>query len=289
MSCTSNIPTSTFIAFHALAALVQRDLTLKTLFRTNLFKQDTRYHHFRQSEQVWLQVKQVVLHGNNTPAGWVDVSPVMLSSIVRPGHGSLCSLFVDSCLTLASNNLPTSLAAKRTKLVPGSLEESNSASFQGHIGPKGSLLPCAAVSAMAINATQRRQWPVDNSQPLVPGATNIYCIDCESPVIWSLQSTLCLLLLCVSVHACMHASTELKQFQPGTTEPMLNPEICVQVTVSHLHKLIIHTDFGHLWVPWGQVPENCGAPTFTIIHSSHWNLAACEIIHRYCNLPYLHL
>lgn len=96
-----------------------------------------------------------------------------------------------------------------TKRAPGSLEESNSASFQGHIGPKGSLLLCAAVSAMATNATQRRQWPVDNSHPLVPGATNIYCIDCESPVIWSLQSTLCLLLLCVSVHACLHASTEL--------------------------------------------------------------------------------
>lgn len=75
-----------------------------------------------------------------------------------------------------------------TKLAPGSLEESNSASFQGHIGPKGSLLLCAAVS---------------------PGATNIYCIDCESPVIGSLQSTLCLLLLCVGVHACLHASTEL--------------------------------------------------------------------------------
>ena len=46
-------------------------------FCTNLFKQDTRYHHLRQSEQVWLQVKQVVLYGNNTPAGWIDVSPVM--------------------------------------------------------------------------------------------------------------------------------------------------------------------------------------------------------------------
>lgn len=66
---------------------------------------------------------------------------------------------------------------------------------------------------------------------------------------------------------------------------------------------MIHTDFGHLWVPWGQVPEIWGAPTFdlhpNIIHpsprglsvalSSHWNLAACDIIHRYCNLPYLHL
>lgn len=60
-------------------------------------------------------------------------------------------------------------------------------------------------------------------------------------------------------------------------------------SVSHLHKLIIHTDSSYGFHGSGARKLWGTDLRPSIIHSSHWNLAACEIIHRYCNLPYLHL